>query len=336
MVKYNDRIRMCQKLRTLRITRPVRIHNHDQRIAADHLKRLITVDKHIFRIAFLRRKAFHQRTDRAGRLIDHDLRFLSKHSRRTENSNSGTERIDICKRMSHNNNILAALNDLMQCMCLNSRLNSGITFHLFGFTTKVCDIFAIFDNDLITASSKCKIDRSTRLLVTLIIRRSLNTDSDTQRDRHLISDLHRLDILKDTETIVHHRLQIFIFKYNKILILLNLADQSIHLREVLVYLTIHQSNQKRSLNIFDTVKRLIVIVNIDQPRNLLLLSVLLLITVQFRLIKQIQCGQKFLGLIHLDRLTLIHDIVKIDTVQRYTEFSVLHLQMHILRSLMLL
>ena len=235
---------MCQKLRTLRITRPVRIHNHDQRIAADHLKRLITVDKHIFRIAFLRSKTFHQWTNRAGRFIDNDLGLLAKDSGCTEDSDTGTERIDIRQTMSHNDNILAALNDLMQRMRLNTSLNPRITLHLLSLTTKVCDIFAILDNDLIAASSECQIDGCSCLLVTLVIRGIFHTDSDTQCYRHLISDFDCLDILKDAETIIHHRLQILILKYDKVFIFLNLADQGIHLREILIYLTVYQRDKK--------------------------------------------------------------------------------------------
>lgn len=57
---------------------------------------------------------------------------------------------------------------------------------------------------------------------------------------------------------------------------------------------------------------------------------------QFRLIKQIQCRQEFIGTFHINFFTLLHDIVKINTIQGNPENALLFFNCYILCILMFL
>ena len=203
MIKHNDRICAREQFRALRITWPIGIYHHNQGIAAYFLDCNLTVDKHVFRIAFFRSKTFHKRPDGSCWLIDHDLCLFSKHTGCTENSNPCTKGIDICQAVPHDNHVLTALNNFMQRMCLNPRFYTGVALHLFCLASKICNVLTIFDNDLIAAPSECQINCRTCLLIVLVIRSPLDTDTDTQRNRHLIANFDRLDIFKYTEPVIH-------------------------------------------------------------------------------------------------------------------------------------
>ena len=60
--------------------------------------------------------------------------------------------------MSHNNNILSALDDFMQRVRLDSCLYTGVSFHLLCFTAKVSNVFTVFYNDLVAAAGKSQIN----------------------------------------------------------------------------------------------------------------------------------------------------------------------------------
>ena len=51
---------------------------------------------------------------------------------------------------------------------------------------------------------------------------------------------------------------------------------------------------------------------------------------QFGLIKQIQCRQEFIGILHVNFLALLHDIVKINTIQGNPENALLFFNRNIL------
>ena len=203
MVKYNNCIGTRKQFREFRITWTVRVHHHNKGIAAYLFNRNLTIDKHVFRIAFFRSKTFHKRPDGSCWLIDHDLCLFSKHTGCTENSNPCTKGIDICQAVPHDNHVLTALNNFMQRMCLNPRFYTGVALDLFCLASKICNVLTIFDNDLIPTSSECQINCRTCRLIVLVIRSPLDTDTDTQRNRHLIANFDRLDIFKYTEPVIH-------------------------------------------------------------------------------------------------------------------------------------
>ena len=224
----------------------------------------------------------------------------------------------------------------MQRMRFHSCFYTGIALNLLCFATKIGNILTVFYNDLIAASSQCKIDCGTGMFITSIIRRTLDTNTDTQCYRHLIADLYGLDIFENTEFVIHHWLEIFVFKYDKIFVFFDFAHQRIHLCKILVYFSVYQSDQKRTFYILNTVECFIIVVDIHKRCDLLLLFVFLLVVAQFCLIKQIQCRKKFFGIVHFNRLTLIHDIIKIDTIKRNSKNPLLHGNLNVLWLLILL
>ena len=299
MVKYYHRFRPLQKLRAFRVAWTVRIHHHHDRVAADHLKSGQTVDKHVVRVSLLCSKALHQRPDRAGGIVDDDLRLFAQSTGGTEDTDSRAKRVHIAYTVSHDDDILTALDDLAKGMRLDSRLNAGIALHLLGLAAVVRNLILLLDHDLITASPQCKVNCRTGVLIALVVRGTADSYTDTQGYRHLIADLDRLDILQDAEFVLSQLLQIFIFEYNEIFVFLNLPHQSIHFGKVLVYLTVDQSNQQGTLHVLDAVQCLIIVVNIDQRCHLFLLQILLLIVVQLRLVKEVHRRQELLRSIHL-------------------------------------
>lgn len=93
--------------------------------------------------------------------------------------------------------------------------------------------------------------------------------------------------------------------------------------KILVHFSIDKRNQKRTLHILDTVKRFVIVININKCRYLLLIQIFLLAMLQFGLIKQIQCRQEFIGILHVNFLALLHDIIKINTIQGNPENALL-------------
>ena len=53
-------------------------------------------------------------------------------------------------------------------------------------------------------------------------------------------------------------------EHYKILVLFDLAHQRVHAGKVFVDLSVNQRNQERALDLFNTVKRLLVVVDIDE------------------------------------------------------------------------
>jgi len=203
----------------------------------------------------------------------------------------------------------------MQRVRLDSCLYTGVSFHLLCFTAKVSNVFTVFYNDLVAPSSQSQINSGTGMLITCIIRRTLDSNTNTQCHRHLVTDFNCLDIFQNAELVVHHRFEIFVLKYDKIFVFFNFTYQRIHLCKILVYLSVYQCNQKRTFYVFNTIKRLIIVVNVYKSCNLFLFLIFLLIMTEFSLVKQIQRRKEFLGIIYFNRFTLFHDIIKVNTVE---------------------
>ncbi len=179
VVKHNDRVCLLQKLRTFGGARSVRIHDHDERVASYHLARLLAVNKHILRITRFHGKHLHQWADSAAWIIYDDLCLFAKHMCRTVNTDACAEGIHIRDLVSHDKDILTALDDLTECMCLDTRLDTGVALDELRLAAVIGDLLAVLDNDLIAASSKCKVDRRSRILIALVVGRTVDTDSDT-------------------------------------------------------------------------------------------------------------------------------------------------------------
>jgi len=81
--------------------------------------------------------------------------------------------------MSHNHNMLTALDNLPQCMGFDSCFYTGVLLYLLAVTAIVDNIFTLFDYHLVAAPAQCQVDCHTGIFIILIISITADTDSDT-------------------------------------------------------------------------------------------------------------------------------------------------------------
>ena len=79
----------------------------------------------------------------------------------TVNTNGSSERINIRNLVSHDHNTLFGTHKFFECLCLYSGFDSGSLFHLLRLTAIISNLLTILDYDLVTATSKCHLDRNT-------------------------------------------------------------------------------------------------------------------------------------------------------------------------------
>ena len=76
-------------------------------------------------------------------------------------------------------------------MGFHSGFHSGSLFHHLRFTAKIRDIIAIFDDNLVTTTTKSQFHGDPGRFGSMRIRIRIDTDTDTDSYRHLISDIYR-------------------------------------------------------------------------------------------------------------------------------------------------
>ena len=199
-------------------------------------------------------------------------------------------------------------------MCLDTCLDAGRLLKLLRFSAVILNPASIFQNCLISATTKCHINRNTRIIIILRVSVSIHTDANAQRHRHLISDVDGLYILQNRESLLLKLLNIFLLDDKEILVFLQRLYHTVHRTDVLVDLSVNQSCQQRTTYFLHTLKCLIVIVEVDQSGNHLLIRDLLQTTQHFCLIEQIDRKQflsadqcflfLLLGTAHIDRLNI--------------------------------
>ena len=69
--------------------------------------------------------------------------------------------------MSHNHDLIAALNELTQRVGFHTGLHTGGLLHLLGLAAKIGDLLALPDNNLIAAAGQRQINSNPRKLVIL-------------------------------------------------------------------------------------------------------------------------------------------------------------------------
>ena len=78
---------------------------------------------------------------------------------------------------------------------------AGRLFKLQALASKIGCLMGIFDDDLISAASQSQIDSSPCQLLAFGKTGCAYAKAHGQCDRHLISDLYRLDILQDIKSV---------------------------------------------------------------------------------------------------------------------------------------
>ena len=223
----------------------------------------------------------------------------------TINTNRCSQRIYICHRMSHNQNISTGHHILTKSFRLNTRLNTRVLIAHFPLATIIGNTVTILDNCLIATSGKCLIDSHTGVVITLWIRVAAESQTHTECSRNLVAHTDRLHIFQQWETIFFQFLEIFLLHYNKILICLDLFDNTINLHEILVNLSIDQCQQQTLTNLFHTLDHFVIIVNIKHTGNQSLFFIGTDIFITFRYILHMHCNKVLLLFRHLHQLLRI-------------------------------
>ena len=81
--------------------------------------------------------------------------------------------------MSHNHNMLTALDNLPQRMGFDPCFYTGVLLYLLAVSTIVDNIFTLFNHNLVAAPAQCQVDCHTGIFIILIISITADTDSDT-------------------------------------------------------------------------------------------------------------------------------------------------------------
>ena len=179
-------------------------------------------------------------------------------------SHTCTKWIRVCNLMSHDNDLIFRHDKLSECLSLYTGFHTGILCCLLFLTAKVSNSITVFNHSLVSASCKCQVDRHTCILITQCISCSIQPQSDTQCRWSCISDIDLLHFLQKWELILFDLLITGFTQYNKILVLLQLLDDSIHFTDIFIDLPVDQCNKKWLSYFFDTFHHFIVVININQ------------------------------------------------------------------------
>ena len=287
MIKDNDSLCPVQQIRTFRITRPVCIHHDQCRVGINLIQCQLARDKHVVRIAILRCKTFLQRTQCRIDLINYNLCLFAQLTGRTVNTDSSTKRINVCYLMSHDKEFVTGDHNFAQRQCFHSGLYTGRFVYLTVASAKIRYFISGLYDHLISAASQCQVNGHTGILVILRIIISHITDSHTESDRHLISNLDTFDILQKAEFFLFHFFQIFMLEHDKVLVVLSLFYQTVDGCKKFGHLTVYQCDQQRFLYLFHGIQDFVIIINIYQRRYHLHFLVFNAVPGQLRLIKEI-------------------------------------------------
>ena len=196
--------------------------------------------------------------------------------------------------MTHNKNLVFDCHKLSKSLCFYSRFYACILCCLFTLATKISNSSAILNNSLIATSCKCQINGNTGVVVTLSIRLTAETKTDTKSGRNRISDINSLNIFKERKFIFLKLFELMLLKRNKILIIFHLANNTVYFRNILVNLSVYKSHKKRLAYIFYTINQFIIIINVNQSGNHPLFFILTDIFVKLRDILKINSNKRLL------------------------------------------
>ena len=161
MVENHDCLCHVQKFFALCIAWLICINNNHYRIVIYQFHCLVPVNEHrwfIVRIIYI---SSHKRTYGCRWVIYNNVYRFAKCLTCTINTNSRAQSINICNLMPHNNNTFFSAHELFQRLCFDTGFDTGSLFHLLGLATIISNAVTVFDNNLISAASKCHFNGNT-------------------------------------------------------------------------------------------------------------------------------------------------------------------------------
>ncbi len=195
-------------------------------------------------------------------------------------------------------------------MRLYTRLHSCILLYLLALSAVIGGAFRRLDHRLIAAAPQCKVDGIPGKLVILRIGKAVQTNTDTDGHRHLVADVHRLDILQQVKPGFLQLRHGFLAHDHKIFVFLKFFHNSVQRGDILVHLSVDQCDQERSSDLLHTLQRLLVVVQIQKPHCKALIVHLLQGNMQRRLIKQVYRDQVAVVALRLDHIAVFRHFLQ--------------------------
>ena len=310
VVQYYDGFAEAKQIRALRDGGFIDIHHHQNRIAARHINGLLAGNDHILVIFRVVLKQFYQRLYRSSSLIQYNVSLSAEGLGDPVNTHRRTEAVHIRHPVSHDNDTILAGDDFPQGMSFYSCLDTGILLYLLALAAVVGNALRRLDDRLVTAASQRQINGGTGKLVVLRICQSIQTDTDTDGHRHLVADVHRLDLFQQIKTVLLQLCHCFFPHDYQILVLLQLLADTIQCRNVFIYLTVDQSNQQGSADFLDALQGFLVVVQIDHAYGQALVIHFLQCDMQCRLIEEIHSNQVTVIAFRIDHIAVFRHLLQ--------------------------
>src|SRR5699024_6480098 len=118
--------------------------------------------------------------------------------------------------MSHDQHLILGNHELSERLCLYSCLYSCVFRHLLTLAAVVLDAVLVFNDRLIPASCKRKIDRHTGIVIALSIGVFAEAKTDTECRRNLVPDTDFFYIIENGKMVFLHFVEIKVFYNNEI------------------------------------------------------------------------------------------------------------------------
>ena len=144
--------------------------------------------------------------------------------------------------MSHDKYLVIDCNILSQCFCFNTGFDTRVLCSHLTLAAIICNTMAVFDNSLIAASGKSQINGNTGIIITLGIITRTESQTNTQCQWNLITDIDCFYILEKREFVILQSLELLLLQSNKIFVRLGFLYDSVCFCNILVDLAIHQRN----------------------------------------------------------------------------------------------
>ena len=141
VIEDHDRLTCPEQIRFVDDGWTVTVDHHEHGTVIHHLQRLRTGDEHILRIVSALQEALLQRQNRCRHRIFDDVAALSEFRHHPIYTGGRTEAVHIAVRMAHDEHAVPCFQELLEGLCLHTRLHSGCLLLRLRLPTEVGQIF---------------------------------------------------------------------------------------------------------------------------------------------------------------------------------------------------
>ena len=324
VVEYDNAAAIFQKIRAFCNARLIDIHNNKNGIVIRHFDRLGIGDDRFFFMIQPALKGVYPRFDRIIGRVQDNMGISAKRLGDPVNTDRCTEAVHVGIGVSHDKHLVLGGNDFLEGKCFDSCLHSCIFLHLLALTAEVGNTFRRFDDDLIAATAECQINGSSCKFIILSIGKSVRTDSHTECDRHIVTDVDRLDIFQQVKAVFLQPFQRLFANDDEKFIFFHLLHNTVIGCKIFIEFSLDQRRQKGTSDFLDALEGFLVIVYIQKSDTEGLVIVLAQRDLQRSLIKQIQNDHKSLiSAFGFKDIAVLHHFSQWDLAHLCSKFALL-------------